>query len=161
MAATIATTTPGLSAGPASVDAQGSHRRVYDIAHDDGRVDLDFISRFISAYQTITSLKLGELWAMPIMCCCLAVIENIRRIALPTMYLITADPECGLDYVANRTRENFFARTMLTYSFALGGTNAVLVLAAARCANVAVAVPAKYQVNSAVPAQNPDVRSAA
>ena len=59
--------------------------RVYDIAletiaHGDGRVDPDSLSRFISAYQTVSSLKLGELWAIPIMLR-LALIENLRRIA--------------------------------------------------------------------------------
>jgi len=59
--------------------------RVYDIAleniaHGDGRVDPDSLSRFVTAYQTVTPLKLGELWAIPIMLR-LALIENLRRIA--------------------------------------------------------------------------------
>ncbi|HVK54040.1 MAG TPA: hypothetical protein VM532_03330, partial [Burkholderiales bacterium] len=56
--------------------------RVYDIALEaisrgDGRVDQESLSRFVAAYQTVTSLKLGELWAIPIMLR-LALIENIR-----------------------------------------------------------------------------------
>ena len=59
--------------------------RVYDIAlemilHGDGRVDPEILSRFAAAYQTVTSLKIGELWAIPIMLR-LALIENLRRIA--------------------------------------------------------------------------------
>ncbi len=59
--------------------------RVYDIAlemisHGDGRVDPEILSRFTTAYQTVTSLKLGELWAIPIMLR-LALIENLRRVA--------------------------------------------------------------------------------
>src|SRR3990170_3866121 len=59
--------------------------RVYDIAletisHGDGRVDLENLSSFVAAYQTVTVLKLGELWAIPIMLR-LAVIENLRRVA--------------------------------------------------------------------------------
>ncbi|NOU12869.1 MAG: cyclic beta 1-2 glucan synthetase [Methylococcaceae bacterium] len=59
--------------------------RVYDIAleaiaHGDGRIDPEILSRFVAAYQTITPLKLGELWAIPIMLR-LALIENLRRIA--------------------------------------------------------------------------------
>jgi cellobiose phosphorylase len=59
--------------------------RVYDIAletisHGDGRVDPESLSRFVAAYQTVTALKLGELWAIPIMLR-LALIENLRRIA--------------------------------------------------------------------------------
>lgn len=57
--------------------------RVYDIAlnvisHGDGRVDAEIFAHFIEAYQTVTPLKLGELWAIPIMLR-LALIENLRR----------------------------------------------------------------------------------
>ncbi|MCC8986231.1 MAG: cyclic beta 1-2 glucan synthetase [Candidatus Contendobacter sp.] len=59
--------------------------RVYDlaleiIAHGDGRVDPEALSRFVAAYQSVTPLKLGELWAIPIMLR-LALIENLRRVA--------------------------------------------------------------------------------
>ncbi|WPL18162.1 Cellobiose phosphorylase [Thiorhodovibrio winogradskyi] len=59
--------------------------RVYDlalemIAHGDGRVDPENLSRFIAAYQSVTVLRLGELWAIPIMLR-LALIENLRRVA--------------------------------------------------------------------------------
>ncbi len=58
--------------------------RVYDIAletisHGDGRVDPESLSSFLAAYQTVTVLKLGELWAIPIMLR-LALIENLRRV---------------------------------------------------------------------------------
>jgi len=58
--------------------------RVYDIAleqisHGDGRVDPESLSRFVVAYQTVTPLMLGELWAIPIMLR-LALIENLRRV---------------------------------------------------------------------------------
>jgi len=49
------------------------------IAHGDGRVDAEVLNRFIAAYQSVTPLKLGELWATPIMLR-LAVIENLRRV---------------------------------------------------------------------------------
>jgi cyclic beta-1,2-glucan synthetase len=58
--------------------------RVYDIAleiisHGDGRVSTDSLSSFVASYQSVTVLKLGELWAIPIMLR-LALIENLRRI---------------------------------------------------------------------------------
>lgn len=63
--------------------------RVYDlsleaIAHGDGRIDGETISRFVAAYQSITPLKLGELWAIPIMLR-LALIDNLRRMAVRVM----------------------------------------------------------------------------
>ncbi|HET6603087.1 MAG TPA: glucoamylase family protein [Xanthomonadaceae bacterium] len=59
--------------------------RAYDIAlhaiaHGDGRVDAESLTRYVAAYQSVTPLTLGELWAVPIMLR-LALIENLRRIA--------------------------------------------------------------------------------
>ncbi|MBS1131171.1 MAG: putative carbohydrate binding:Glycosyltransferase 36:Glycosyltransferase 36 associated, partial [Proteobacteria bacterium] len=72
---------PRLANGPSA-----GHPRVYDIAletvaHGDGRVDPETLSRFVAAYQTVTDLRLGELWAIPIMLR-LAVIENLRRVGV-------------------------------------------------------------------------------
>ena len=58
--------------------------RVYDIvleliAHVDAQIDAGPLSAFIAAYQTVGSLKLGELWAIPIMLR-LGLIENLRRV---------------------------------------------------------------------------------
>ncbi len=58
--------------------------RVYDlglelIAHTDAQIDAESLSAFISAYQTTTPLKLGELWAVPIMLR-LGLIENLARV---------------------------------------------------------------------------------
>ena len=59
--------------------------RVYDIvleliSHVDAQIDADSLSAFIAAYQTVDSLKLGELWAIPIMLR-LGLIENLQRVA--------------------------------------------------------------------------------
>ena len=71
---------PRLAGGPTT-----SYPRVYGIAleliaHVDGRIDADSVHSFIAAYQTVEPLKLGELWAVPIMLR-LALIENLRRVA--------------------------------------------------------------------------------
>ncbi|MFW2372897.1 MAG: glucoamylase family protein, partial [Gammaproteobacteria bacterium] len=60
--------------------------RIYDLAlelisHMDGRVDSDNATQFITAYQSVEPLKLGELWAFPIMLQ-LALLENLRRVAM-------------------------------------------------------------------------------
>ena len=59
--------------------------RVYDlalhaVAHGDSRLGRGSLTRFIVSYQTVKPLRLGELWAVPIMLR-LALIENLRRIA--------------------------------------------------------------------------------
>lgn len=60
--------------------------RIYDIAveiisHSDGHVNLKSLNSFVNAYQTVNTLKLGELWAIPIMLR-LALLENIRRLSI-------------------------------------------------------------------------------
>ncbi|MFC7095227.1 GH36-type glycosyl hydrolase domain-containing protein [Jeongeupia naejangsanensis] len=72
---------PRLAHGPST-----GRPRVYDIAleiisHGDGRVDTEGLRRFVAAYQSVTPLTLGELWAIPIMLR-LAIIENLRRVGV-------------------------------------------------------------------------------
>jgi hypothetical protein len=60
--------------------------RAYDlalelIAHADGRLDAENVSRFVAAYQSVTPLMLGELWAVPIMLR-LGLVENLRRVSV-------------------------------------------------------------------------------
>ncbi len=59
--------------------------RIYDLAltavsHSDGRLAIDTLAVFLAAYQRQQPLRLGELWAFPIMLR-LALIENLRRAA--------------------------------------------------------------------------------
>ena len=60
--------------------------RIYDvaseaIAHGDGRWDTASMTSYISAYQQVTPLTLGEVWALPGMLR-LALIENLRRVSM-------------------------------------------------------------------------------
>lgn len=80
--------------------------RVYDIAletiaHGDGLVDPESLRSFVAAYQTVTILTFGELWAIPIMLR-LTLVENLRRVAT----LVAADR-------INRNLANFWADQML------------------------------------------------
>lgn len=72
---------PRLADGP-----MAGFPRIYDLAlelisHMDGRVDSDNSTQFIAAYQSAEPLKLGELWAFPIMLR-LALLENLRRVGI-------------------------------------------------------------------------------
>ena len=49
------------------------------ISHVDAQIDMAPLSTFVAAYQTVDSLKLGELWAIPIMLR-LGLIENLNRV---------------------------------------------------------------------------------
>src|SRR4029453_9526248 len=51
------------------------------IAHTDCRLDTQTLPRFIAAYQNVTPLSIGELWAVAITLR-LALVENLRRLAV-------------------------------------------------------------------------------
>ena len=60
--------------------------RVYDMAveiisHSDGHIDINNLTDFVNSYQTVSYLKIGELWAIPIMLR-LALIENLRSLSV-------------------------------------------------------------------------------
>jgi len=64
--------------------ALAGYPRVYDlvlevIAHTDAQLDAASLGGFVAAYQTKIALKLGELWAVPIMLR-LGLIENLARV---------------------------------------------------------------------------------
>ena len=94
-----------------AIGASAGLPRVFDlamqaIAHGDGRVDAETMSRLTAAYQSVTPLKLGELWAIPIMLR-LALIENLRRMSVLIMrdsveHGLAAEWAARLDDVAER-----------------------------------------------------------
>ena len=51
------------------------------VAHGDGRWDAASLTSYLTAYQKVTPLTLGEVWALPGMLR-LALIENLRRISM-------------------------------------------------------------------------------
>jgi len=81
----------------------------------------------VSATKALHGHLLGATSALE---CVLSLLSMQHSVALPTMHLEQADPQCDLDYVANAAREGVPIRTMLSSSFAFGGTNAVLALKA-------------------------------
>jgi 3-oxoacyl-[acyl-carrier-protein] synthase II len=56
-----------------------------------------------------------------------SVLAIKHRAVPPTANLRVADPECDLDYVPNHGRKEIGVRTVMSNSFAFGGSNAVLI----------------------------------
>lgn len=56
-----------------------------------------------------------------------AVLAMTNGAIPPTAHLRVPDPDCDLDYVPNRGRTGVDIRTVMSNSFAFGGTNAVLI----------------------------------
>ncbi|MBA3318489.1 MAG: cyclic beta 1-2 glucan synthetase [Gemmatimonadales bacterium] len=75
---------PVLAAGPLA-----GYPRIYELAitlisHSEGRIALDNVTGFVAAFQQVSSLTIGELWAVPAMLR-LGLIENVRRMTLRTV----------------------------------------------------------------------------
>ncbi len=76
--------------------------RVYAMAVElirasDGLLDLERITRFVGAYQTVTPLTIGELWAWPSMLR-LGLVENLRRIAETILEARDAEQRADADF---------------------------------------------------------------
>src|SRR5215217_6629002 len=74
---------PELARGPLA-----GYPRVYEIAitlisHTEARIESANVELFVAAFQEVTQLTIGELWAMPAMLR-IALIESVRRMALRT-----------------------------------------------------------------------------
>src|SRR5262245_3319548 len=72
---------PHLGSGPSARLAPVHDLALETVSHGDVRIDAVHLIRFVAAYQSVTPLKLGELWAIPIMIR-LALIENLRRVGV-------------------------------------------------------------------------------
>lgn len=81
----------------------------------------------ISATKALHGHLLGAAGALEFALSLLALRHNV---ALPTMHLKELDAQCDLDYVPNVARPGAAGKTMLSHSFAFGGTNSVLVMRA-------------------------------
>ena len=58
---------PRLASGPAASFPRAYGIALELIAHVDGRVEAASLNGFIASYQSVEPLKLGELWALPLM----------------------------------------------------------------------------------------------
>ncbi|MCC6245352.1 MAG: hypothetical protein IT353_21100 [Gemmatimonadaceae bacterium] len=75
---------PELSSGPLT-----GYPRVYEItisiiSHTEARIDLENVDTYVEAFQSVTPLRIGELWAVPAMLR-LGLIESVRRMTLRTL----------------------------------------------------------------------------
>ena len=70
---------PRLESGPFATYPRVFEAIVELVAHTDSRVDRESLELFIMAYQDVSPLSIGEVWAVPIMLR-IALIENLRRL---------------------------------------------------------------------------------
>ena len=78
----------------------------------------------VSSTKSMHGHLMGEAGAVEFVACLMA----LERQALPpTAHLAQPDPECDLDYIPNVGRENVRVNTVMSNSFAFGGTCGVLI----------------------------------
>ena len=90
----------------------------------------------VSATKAIHGHLLGASGALELALSLLALQQDVL---LPTMHLAVPAADCDLDYVPNGARNAAGARTVMSSSFAFGGTNGVLIAARHRAADSASA----------------------
>jgi beta-ketoacyl-acyl-carrier-protein synthase II len=78
----------------------------------------------VSSTKSMHGHLLGAAGAMEF---AISLLSLYRQAIPPTAHLDISDPNCDLDYVPGRGRENQKIRNIMSNSFAFGGTNAVLV----------------------------------
>ena len=83
----------------------------------------------VSATKSMTGHLLGAAGAVEAMLCVRALETGLLP---PTINLDQPDPECALDHVANKARQQQ-ARVALSNSFGFGGTNATLIFGRNAC----------------------------
>ena len=93
---------PKLADGPFK-----SYPRIYAlsialVAHSDSHLDTETLRRFINAYQSVSPLSIGELWAVPITLR-IALVENLRRLA--TRIVSSRDDREDADKLADKLLE--------------------------------------------------------
>jgi cyclic beta-1,2-glucan synthetase len=71
---------PALASGPLAGLPRVYALALVIVAHTDSSIDEGQVIDFVRAYQTVTPLTIGELWAVPIMHR-FALLENLRRLA--------------------------------------------------------------------------------
>ncbi len=79
----------------------------------------------VSSTKSMHGHLLGAAGAVELVASVLAL---KHQTAPPTAFLTVPDPECDLDYVPRAARTGLDLRTVMSNSFAFGGTNAVLIV---------------------------------
>lgn len=78
----------------------------------------------VSSTKSMHGHLMGAAGAVEFVACMMAIKEQALP---PTAHLAEPDPECDLDYVPNLGRKNVKVDTIMSNSFAFGGTSGVLI----------------------------------
>ena len=79
----------------------------------------------MSSTKALHGHLLGASAAVELLATLIALNDGVLA---PTVNLDAPDPECDLDYVANRARTGVNVRAVMNNNFAFGGSNSTMIL---------------------------------
>jgi 3-oxoacyl-[acyl-carrier-protein] synthase II len=106
------------------INAHGTGTKLNDVTETNAIKQVCGTGVPVSSTKSMHGHLMGAAGAVEFVACMMA----LEKQALPpTAHLVQPDPECDLDYIPNVGRENVKVDTVMSNSFAFGGTSGVLI----------------------------------
>ena len=106
------------------INAHGTGTKLNDITETNAIKQVCGTNIPVSSTKSMHGHLMGAAGAVEFVACMMAIQEQALP---PTAHLANPDPECDLDYIPNIGRRNVKVDTIMSNSFAFGGTSGVLI----------------------------------
>lgn len=106
------------------INAHGTGTKLNDITETNAIKQVCGNKIPVSSTKSMHGHLMGAAGAVEFVACMMAIQEQALP---PTAHLVEPDPECDLDYVPNLGRHQVNVNTIMSNSFAFGGTSGVLI----------------------------------
>jgi len=106
------------------INAHGTGTKLNDITETNAIKEVCGKKVPVSSTKSMHGHLMGAAGAVEFVACMMAIQEQALP---PTAHLTQPDPECDLDYIPNIGRKNVKVDTVMSNSFAFGGTSGVLI----------------------------------
>jgi 3-oxoacyl-[acyl-carrier-protein] synthase II len=106
------------------INAHGTGTKLNDITETNAIKQVCGNKIPVSSTKSMHGHLMGAAGAVEFVACMMAIQEEALP---PTAHLVEPDPECDLDYVPNLGRHQVNVNTIMSNSFAFGGTSGVLI----------------------------------
>lgn len=106
------------------INAHGTGTKLNDVTETNAIKEVCGNKIPVSSTKSMHGHLMGAAGAVEFVACMMAIQEQALP---PTAHLAQTDPECDLDYVPNIGRKNVKVNTVMSNSFAFGGTSGVLI----------------------------------
>jgi 3-oxoacyl-[acyl-carrier-protein] synthase II len=106
------------------INAHGTATKLNDSTESKAIKEVFGTSVPVSSTKSMHGHLMGATAAVEFVACMMAIQEQALP---PTAHLYNPDPECDLDYIPNIGRKHVNVQTIMSNSFAFGGTSGVLI----------------------------------